>query len=143
MKRVDLTGLYNIQAKIGNFRWQKVASPALYVMAGEIADTVRDTLEARIKNPTGKVAKGLTVYDFEYKKGGVQTKVGFLGYHTDEKGRQVPNAIIAAVLESGRSDQAGRDKTHFFSDAVKMSKDRAMAMAVEKMEQKIEQYIGD
>lgn len=96
---------------------------AVYSGAKEVADAVKRSVQSAVsEEATGDLAKSLTVSRMKADGNTVSTSIGFSGY--DRKG--VPNPTKAAVLESGRSGQPGRKKTHFFSRAVAASRDAAL-----------------
>lgn len=107
--------------------------------AGTVADAVRSSLNSKLSDEaTGELAKSLDIATIK-AAGTVYTKVHFSGY--DSKG--VPNAIKAAVLESGRSDQPNRDKTHFFSEGVRGSRNQAVQDMQDKLDKMINSITGD
>lgn len=96
---------------------------AVYAGAKEVADAVRQSVQNAVSDEaTGDLAQSLSISKMKADGRTVSTTIGFSGY--DRKG--VPNPTKAAVLESGRSDQPGRKKTHFFSRAMSASRDAAL-----------------
>ena len=105
---------------------------AVYASAGVVADNVRSSLNANVSDEaTGDLARGININRIGAKDGNVYTSVGFDGY--DRKGQPLP--VIAAVLESGRKDQPGRRKTHFFSKAVRTARTAALAAAADEIQE--------
>lgn len=104
---------------------------AVFASAGVLADNVRTSLNANVSDEaTGDLARGININRIGAKDGNVYTSVGFDGY--DRKGQPLP--VIAAVLESGRKDQPGRKKTHFFSKAVRVARTAALAAAADEIQ---------
>lgn len=135
---VKVYGFDDLGLKIEEYgkRVTPLMKRAVYAGAGEIADNVRKNLNAAVSDEaTGQLAGGLKIWKIQAKNGEVFTSVGFAGY--DDKGQPLPT--IAAVLESGRSDQPGRKKTHFFSRAVSA----ARASALEAMAQEANRYLDE
>ena len=123
---------------------------SVYSGADVIADSVRANLAGALKRAEvkgyqiiltshGDLEKSLTISRIVTIGGTVQTKVGFGGY--DRKG--VPNTLKAGVLESGRSKQDGRTKTHFFSNAVKSSRKPARNAMREEFLESFKNSIGE
>lgn len=115
-----------------------VMKRTVYAGAGDIADNVRANMTKSIKESTGQLESGLSINKISAVDGNVSTSVGFDGYgkyHGTE--RTLP--LIAAVLDSGRSDQDGRNKTHFFTNAVRTSRKTALS----KMEKEFVKSIED
>ena len=110
----------------------------VYAGAGDVADNVRSNMTGAIKESTGQLESGLSINRISAVNGRVSTSVGFDGYGTYH-GTVRPLPLIAAVLDSGRSDQSGRDKTHFFTNAVRTSRKTAL----NKMEQEFAKAIED
>ena len=135
-----LEEMYKALAGIDSRKVTGLMKKAIYDGAGTVADNVRANLNANISsNATGELAKGLEINKMSASNGNVYTSVGFEGY--DSKGRPLP--VIAAVLESGRSDQPGRKKTHFFSRAVNASRGPALAAAEETFLQGLQKELGE
>lgn len=136
--KVYTKGLDDLGLKIEEYgkRVTPLMKRAVYAGAGQIADNVRKNLESAVSDEaTGQLARGIHVQKIKAKNGEVYTSVGFAGY--DDKGEPLPT--IAAVLESGRSDQPGRKKTHFFSRAVSAARDSAL----EAMAQEAYRYLNE
>lgn len=107
---------------------------AVYASAGVVADNVRTSLNVNLSsNATGELADCININRIGAKDGNVYTSVGFDGYINDGY-KDVPAPLVAAVLESGRSNQPGRRKTHFFSKAVRVARTAALAAAAEEIQ---------
>ena len=104
-------------------RSDSVATKALYVAAGMVADRIKDNLRGVVSSEaTGALAESLGVTPMqEDSTGNWSVKVGFDGY--DAKG--VPNQLKARALESGTS--RGERKHPFVRPAVNASKGAALA----------------
>lgn len=112
-----------------------IAKQMVYVGAGDIADAVRKSLNSELSSEaTGELANGLDTTYIKVNGANVGNYVRFNGY--DSKG--VPLALIAAVLESGRSDQDNRKVTHFYSNAVKSARGKAQSDMANKFDEIIE-----
>lgn len=113
---------------------------AVYAGAKEVADAVRSSVQSAVSaEATGDLAQSLAVSRMKADGSNVSTSIGFSGY--DRKG--VPNPTKAAVLESGRSDQPGRKKTHFFSRAVRASKEAALQSMENEFLESLTRDIGE
>lgn len=119
--------------KIGGKNAESILKYAVYPGAAVVADAIRAEIETNHK-VSGDLAKSLSLATMRNEDGYVNTKITFAGY--DEKG--VPNALKAAVLESGRSD---RDGTHFISKTVRAVTDRAIDEMSKALDKKIEQIM--
>lgn len=100
-----------------------VMKPTLYEGAGIYADALRKAAEAH--SDTGDMAGSITLSEMK-EADGYYTKLGFAGY--DRNG--TPNAVKAAVLESGTST---RPKHPFIRPAIKGAKAKAEAAMSAKM----------
>lgn len=107
-----------------------VCKYAVYEGAAIVADAIRE----RIPVDSGDLKKSMALTVMRNENGFVYTKVTFAGY--DQRG--VPNAIKAAVLESGSST---RQKRPFIRPAVNASKAQAEAAMAEALERKINQIM--
>lgn len=116
--------------KIGGKNAEKVLKYAVYPGAEIVADAIRTATEAH--RDTGDLVNSLALTPMHNDDGYVYTKIGFPGY--DRRG--VPNAVKAAVLESGSS--RGQKATHFISHAVK----GVQSKAVEAMSKALDEKIG-
>lgn len=135
-----LEEMYEALAKVNTSKVTGLMKRAVYDAAGLTADNIRSSLNASVSSEaTGELARGLNINKISARNGNVYTSVGFDGY--DKKGEPLP--VIAAVLESGRSDQPGRRKTHFFSRAVSASRGPALAVAEETFLQGLEKDLGE
>lgn len=139
--RVKYKGFEDLEKKLERVADKSVniCKGMVFTGAGTVADNVRSSLNSKVSDKaTGQLANSLDVATIKVQ-GTVSTKVHFTGY--DSKG--VPNAIKAAVLESGRSDQPNRDKTHFFSQAIRASRDLATQNMQDKLDKMINAITGD
>lgn len=116
--------------RLGGKQAEKVIKYAVYPGAAVVADALRAEIEGHHR-VTGDLARSLTLATMRNDKGFINTKVMFTGY--DEKG--VPNAIKAAVLESGNS--RGRKGTHFISKTVRSCEAKASAAMSSALDEKI------
>lgn len=137
--KVYTKGLEDLEMEIS--KYEKRVTPlmkrAVYAGAGQIADNVRANLNAAVSDKaTGELAECININRIGAKDGNVYTSVGFDGYINDFN---TPAPIAAAVLESGRSDQPGRKKTHFFSKAVRA----ARVSALEAMREEVYRYLDE
>lgn len=139
--RVTFKGFDELEKKLERVADKSVniCKGMVFSGAGTVADAVRSSLNSKVSDKaTGQLAKSLDIATIKVA-GTVYTKVHFTGY--DNKG--VPNAIKAAVLESGRSDQPNRNKTHFFSEAVRGSRNEAIQEMQDKLDKMINAITGD
>lgn len=138
----DLDKVERLMNALGN-KAVPIAKQMVYVGAGEIADSVRSNLNSVLSDEaTGELAQGLDTSQIKANITNVSNNVTFVGY--DSKG--VPKALIANVLESGRSDQPNRRATHFFSRAVNSGRPKAiieMAKKFDEVVEKISKSVGD
>jgi hypothetical protein len=112
-----------------------IAKQMVYVGAGDIADAVRASLQSKLSDKaTGSLLDGLDTTPIKVNGSVVGNYVRFDGY--DNKG--TPRALIAAVLESGRSDQPNREATHFFSNAVRATRGKALNDMTAKFDEIVE-----
>ncbi len=108
---------------------------AVFEGAKIAADALREEIEMN-HSASGDLARSLTLTKMRNESGYINTSISFAGY--DHKG--VPNALKAAVLESGRSDRKG---THFISKTLKSVRpavEEAMSNALDK---KIEEIMEE
>lgn len=140
--KIDYEPVAKLTKQLESVSRGKMAKYVLYPGAGETADLIRASLNSVIKNSDeGQLAKSLDIAAMRSSNPfKADTAISFVGYHTRENKNGttsvVANAIIAAVLESGRSDQK-RTPTHFFSKAVRA----ARKSAPEKMSKAADEYI--
>mgnify|MGYP007057716335 CR=1 FL=1 len=137
--KVYTKGLEDLEMEISEYgkRVTPLMKRAVYAGAGQIADNVRANLNAAVSDKaTGELAECININRIGAKDGNVYTSVGFDGYINDFN---TPAPIAAAVLESGRSDQPGRKKTHFFSKAVRA----ARVSALEAMREEVYRYLDE
>lgn len=131
--KVYTKGLEDLELQISEYgkRVTPLMKRAVYAGAGEIANNVRANLNAAVsEKATGDLADCININRIGAKDGNVYTSVGFDGYISNGYD-YVPAPLVAAVLESGRSDQPGRKKTHFFSRAVRAARVSAVAAMTE------------
>lgn len=151
----DIAGMI---PKLGglNNKTYAILKATLYHPAGILADEIRKRLQPH-ETPksvtkhydagvyrerkvtyerTGSLSDSITIAEMKTKAGIVSTAVVFAGY--DEKGR--PNAIKAAALESGRSNQP---KTPFIRPAIKAAKERMYASMKENFEEQVNKQWED
>lgn len=118
-----------------------IAKQMVYVGAGEVADAVRASLNSVLSDEaTGRLAKSLDITKMKDASDAVYNNQTFVGYDP-ETGEPFP--LIAAVLESGRSDQPGRRPTHFYSRAVRASRLRAEGKMKQKFEELLEKSMKE
>ena len=135
--KIDFKDLEKIEKLMDTYADKAIpiAKQMVYVGAGDVADSIRSSLLREVSDEaTGELAEGLDVKDIEVDGTNVGTKIRFVGY--DSKG--VPLGIIAAVLESGRSDQPNRHATHFISKGVMSSRKQALDDMANKFDEIIE-----
>lgn len=121
--------------RIGGKQAEKIIKYAVYPGAGLVADAIRAAVDPSHKK-TGDLADSLTLATMRNDNGFINTKLMFDGY--DRKG--VPNAIKAAALESGTSDDR-QSATHFISKAVKGAQKRAIEAMSKALDEKLEQIM--
>ena len=121
--------------KIGPKGSQGVIRYAVYPGAAIVADAVRAAIESQATD-SGKLASSISLSPMRYDKGYINTRVMFTGYDTEKPSKRfpkgVPNAVKAAVLESGNSTHPAR---HIISKAARMAQpaaDEAMAAALDE-----------
>lgn len=120
--------------KIGGKGATGVIKYAVYPGAGIFADAVKAEILAH-HSDSGDMAESMGLSTMRNENGFINTRLNFAGY--DSKG--TPNALKAAVLESGTSKKKG---THFLSKTVKRvqaSVEKAMEAA---FDEKIKQIMG-
>lgn len=142
MSRVSFNGWDQLETTLEDIadKTEGICKKMVYSGAGTIADAVRGSLRSVLSdNATGKLANSLDIRPIKAdSRAKVFTTVTFDGYDTNG----TPFAIEAAVLESGRSDQPGRQATHFHSNAVRASKGAAQAKMTEEFNRSINQLKG-
>lgn len=121
--------------KIGPKGAEGIIKYAVYPGAAVVADAIRSEI-ATNHHGYGDLENSLTLSTMRNENGYINTKITFAGY--DRKG--TPNAIKAAVLESGRSDNTIQ-ATHFISKTVKSVTDRAISEMSKALDQKIEEIM--
>lgn len=122
--------------RLGGKNAEKILRYAVYPGAAVVADAIRAELETNHNKGSGDLAKSLSLSTMRNEDGYVHTKLSFGGY--DSKG--VPNALKAAVLESGRSD-GKQDATHFVSNTVRAVTERAISEMSKALDEKIGQIM--
>lgn len=135
--KIDFKDLEKIEKMMDTYanKATAIAKQMVYVGAGDIADAVRKSLNSELSDKaTGELANGLDTTAIKVNGSVVGNSVRFDGY--DSKG--VPLALIAAVLESGRSDQPNRRATHFYSNAVNSTRGKAQSDMSAKFDEIIE-----
>lgn len=119
----------------------------VYAGAEVVADEVRSSLNSALKGTgDGGLQGALDVSKIKAVGGDVYTRIGFGGYdsHPSKKYPEgQPFSIIAAVLESGRSKQPGRAKTHFFSNAINSARKKAKGAMQEEFDKSFNKTIGE
>lgn len=121
--------------KLGGKNSQGILKYAVYPGAGAVADAVRAEILANHKG-SGQLADSISLSTMRNDSGFVNTKLTFAGL--DDKG--VPNALIAAVLESGNSK--GRKGTHCISKAVKGAEAKAIQAMSDALDEKMSEIVG-
>ena len=119
--------------KIGGKNAEGILKYAVYPGAKIVADAIREEIRVN-HHKSGDLEKSLSLATMRNDDGYINTKISFAGY--DEKG--VPNALKAAVLESGRSGENG---THFISRTVRAVTDKAVSEMSKALDKKIEQIM--
>lgn len=139
MSRVSFNGWEQLETTLEDIadKTEGICKKMVYSGAGTIADAVRGSLRSVVSDKaTGKLANSLDIRPIKTdSRAKVFTSVTFDGYDTNK----TPFAIEAAVLESGRSDQPGRQATHFYSNAVRASKGTAQTKMAEEFNRSINQ----
>ena len=135
--KMSFEGLDDVQKMMETIANKSVpiAKQMVYVGADQIADAVRASLEKEVSSEaTGQLANSLKLTKMRTATDGAFNNQTFIGY--DDKGQ--PFAVIASVLESGRSDQPGRNATHFYSKAVRSAKAKAETEMQDKFDEIID-----
>lgn len=122
--------------KIGGKNAEGIIKYAVYPGAAVVADAIRSEI-ATNHHENGDLENSLSLSTMRNDDGFINTKVSFAGY--DRKG--TPNALKAAVLESGRSDGTIQ-ATHFISRTVKSVQERAVNQMSKALDEKIGQIMG-
>lgn len=121
--------------KIGPKGAEGIIRYAVYPGAAVVADAIRSEI-ATNHHGYGDLEDSLSLANMRNDNGYINTKITFAGY--DRNG--TPNAIKAAVLESGRSDNTIQ-ATHFISKTVKSVTDRAISEMSKALDEKIGQIM--
>ena len=135
--KVDFKDLEKIEKLMDTYaeKSTSIAKQMVYVGAGDVADSVRTSLLSKVSDEAkGDLANGLDTTAIKKDGSASYNTVSFHGY--DSKG--VPLALIAAVLESGRSDQPKRKATHFYSEGVRSARAKALGDMADKFDSIIE-----
>lgn len=135
--KVDFKDLEKIEKLLDTLgdKATPIAKQMVYVGAGDVANSVRTSLLSKVSDEaTGDLANGLDTTAIKVDGSTVYNTVSFHGY--DRKGQ--PLALIAAVLESGRSDQPNRKATHFYSSGVRSARGQALEDMANKFDTIIE-----
>lgn len=132
-----ITAYIGLLERIGPKGSKGILKYALYPGAAIIADSVRSAIESQAFD-TGELAASIGLAPMQDNFGYLNTKVVFAGY--DEK--HVPNALKAAVLESGTSDKK-HPARHIISKAAKNAQAAAEAAIAAAFDEKIGQIMED
>lgn len=146
--RVKYKGFEELEKKL-----ERVADKSVNICKGMVysgadvcADAIKSSLQANVSGKaTGELANSLNIKPMSVQGTKVSTKIHFAGYNSHPSPKYAsgqPNAIIAAVLESGRSDQPNRRATHFFSSAMNSSKGEAIQAMSDKLDKMIDAIIS-
>ena len=106
-----------------------IIKASVYDAAGMVVESIK----SRCPHDSGDLQASCCLTPFKNEKGYVHTKVTFGGY--DSKG--TPNILKARVLESGRSDQTGKNPF------VRKGVDAVKAAATARIEKELEKRIND
>lgn len=131
-----ITAYIGLLERIGPKGSHGILKYALYPGAAVVADAVRAAVESH--RDTGELAASIGLAPMQNDYGYVNTKVVFAGY--DEK--HVPNALKAAVLESGTSDKK-HPALHIISKAAKSAQAAAEAAIEQALDEKISQIMEE
>ena len=127
--------------KIGGEHTVGILKYAVYPGAAVVADAIKQEIHAN-HTDSGELAKSLTLSAMRNDNGYVNTKISFAGYDSAKKSKRfpngVPNAVKAAVLESGTSKKSG---THFISKTVKRVTNAAEQAMADALDNKIKQIM--
>lgn len=110
---------------------------AVYPGAAVIADAIRAAIESEASD-SGDLASSLGLAGMRNDAGYVNTRVVFAGY--DRKGE--PNALKAAVLESGTSDKS-HPARHIISRAFRSATAAAENAMAAALDEKISEIMED
>lgn len=118
---------------------------AVYDGADIVADAIRSNLNSalstaplNVQRRDGDLARSLNLNSMKNEDGFIYTKISWVGYDGDG----TPNAIKAAVLEAGRSDQQRR-KTGFIRKAVSSSQHQAEIAMADTFDREIKKIIKE
>lgn len=130
--------IYELERAGGKF--EPAAKQAIYEGAKVMADAIRSNLDSVTQGTgNGDLSNSLFIGKMNMRgKETVDTRISFFGY--DRNG--VPNALKAAVLESGR-DWHKMEATKFFSKAVSSSRGKAKALLKKQLENYWKELLGD
>lgn len=132
MAKITIKGMDEYAKKLAALgsRAEGVCKYAVYEGAAVVADEIR----SRIPVDSGDLKSSMALTVMRNDNGYVYTQVTFPGY--DRRG--VPNAVKAAVLESGSST---RQKHPFIRPAVNSCKAKAVLAMSEALEKKINEIM--
>lgn len=135
MATIKFDGLKEYEEKIMELgkRGQGLFKYAAYDAAGMVCDAIK----ANCPKDEGALRDSVKISHYRDKNGYVYARITWDGY--DSKG--VPNAIKAAVLTSGRSDQPGRKKNPFIRRAVKSVEAQAIASMQKNIDKKMQEIM--
>ena len=131
----------DLSARLGGFakNTYTVLKATLYPAAGLLADEIRKNLASQQDERFYKsLVDSITIVGMKQDGGRVSTAVVFVGYDKNVKTKKyssgVPNALWAAILESGTSK---RPKEPFIRPAVNAVRERAEAAMKEEFQNQI------
>lgn len=132
MAKITMKGLDQYSKKLAALGAgaEGVCKYAVYEGAAIVADAIRQNVPV----DSGDLQKSMALTVMRNENGFIYTQIAFPGY--DSKG--TPNAVKAAVLESGSST---RQKHPFIRPAVNAVKARAEIAMAEALEYKINQIM--
>lgn len=133
MANIEMEGLEEYRARLLDLSAdiEGICKYAVYDAAAMVVEAIK----ANTPEDSGDLKRSVSLSKFKNEDGYVYTGIYFPGY--DSKG--TPNAIKAAVLESGSST---RRKRPFIRPAVNRVKAAAERSIEERLDQKIEQIMG-
>lgn len=143
-----LTGEWTEKLERMGDQTERIAKKALYAGANEIADAIRENLQALPEQggalKHNKMREGvlpaqkqglldsLGITPMDKRDGGYNVKIGFDGYNkikTKKYPQGQPNPMIASSIESGTTIQ----QKHRFIDKAMRQKEKAAQKAIEKV----------
>lgn len=130
--------------RLGEKQAENVMKYAVYPGAGLAADAIKAAIDPNHRD-SGELANSLMLVSIRNDKGYVNTKIMFDGYDEAKKSKAfpkgVPNAVKAAVLESGNS--RGQKGTHFISNTMRKLKPAIEKAMADALDEKIKKIMGD